>query len=85
MNISKREQRVLHVLAQGGMIRFKRADNGRVTTVDCFNREGFRLADCTLETFNRLKRRRLIRSHSGNPYRITRNGLEAVRAQLDNR
>ncbi len=85
MNISKREQRVLHVLAQGGMIRFERADNGRVTVVDCFNRDGFRLADCTLETFRRLRRRRLIRSQSGKPYQITRRGLEAVRAQLDNR
>ncbi|MEP3050596.1 MAG: YjhX family toxin [Erythrobacter sp.] len=85
MNISKREQRVLHALAQGGLIRFTRAENGHVTIVDCFNREGFRLADCTLETFNRLKRRRMIRSQSGSPYRITRRGLEAVRSQLDNR
>jgi len=85
VNISKHEQRVLHVLAQGGMIRYRRNDGGRVVEVDCFNRDGFRLADCTLPVFTRLRRRRLIRSQGGQPYRITRSGLLAVRAQLDNR
>jgi len=85
VNISKHEQRVLHVLAQGGMIRYRRNDGGRVVEVDCFNRDGFRLADCSLAVFTRLKRRRLIRSQSSKPYRITRAGLEAVRGQLDNR
>lgn len=85
MNISKYEQRVLHALAQGGRIEFVRDERGKVEIVDCFNRDGFRLADCTLPVFARLKRRRLIRSRSGRAYRITREGLEAVRAQLDNR
>ena len=85
MNISKHEQRVLHVLAQGGLIRFQRNEGGKVFDVDCFNREGFRLADCSLAVFDRLRKRRLIRSRGGNPYRITREGLLAVRAQLDNR
>ncbi|QYJ07627.1 YjhX family toxin [Qipengyuania flava] len=85
MNISKYEQRVLHALAQGGRIEFLRNQNGRVEVVDCFNREGFRLADCTLPVFDRLRKRRLIRSRGGRPYRITREGLAAVRAQLDNR
>ena len=85
MNISKHEQRVLHVLAQGGLIKYDRDPGGKVTQVDCFNREGFRLTDCSLSVFEKLRKRRLIRSQGGKPYRITREGLKAVRSQLDNR
>lgn len=85
MNVSKYEQRVLHVLAQGGRIEYERDDHGRIILVDCFNRDGFRLADCTLSVFAKLRKRRLIRSRGGAAYRITREGLAAVRAQLDNR
>ena len=84
MNISKLEQRVLHVLAQGGLIKHVR-ENNRVVAVDCFSRDGYRLADCTLDLFRRLKRRGLIESRDGYPYRISRLGLACVRAQLDNR
>ncbi|MES2989572.1 MAG: YjhX family toxin [Pseudomonadota bacterium] len=86
MNISKTEQRVLHALAQGGAIRHRRQTrSGPIVEALCFTREGFVLTDCTLGTFRRLKRRGLIASQSGQPYRITREGLAAVRAQLDNR
>ena len=85
MNISKREQRVLHALAQGGHIRHIRDHNGDIIDVDCMSRDGYRLVGGTLELFRRLKRRRLIASAGGAPYRITRLGLDAVRAQLDNR
>ena len=85
MNISKREQRVLHALAQGGVIRHVKNEAGHVVAADCLNREGWRLDDCTLELFGRLRRRRLVASSEGGPYRITRLGLEVVRAQLDNR
>lgn len=84
MNISKLEQRVLHVLAQGGFIRHLRED-GRIVEVDCFSRDGYRLTDCTLDLFRKLKQRGLIVSHNGMPYRISRLGLACVRAQLDNR
>jgi uncharacterized protein YjhX (UPF0386 family) len=52
---------------------------------DCITRDGYRLADCTLDLFARLKRRGFIASRGGGPYHITREGLRAVRAQLDNR
>ena len=85
MNVSKYEQRVLHALAQGGVVRLLRDEDGRIVAADCFTRDGFRLADCTPGLFRKLKRRRLIASMAGKPYRITRLGLAAVRAQLDNR
>lgn len=85
MNISKREQRVLHVLAQGGAIHFERLQNGKVRTVRCFTREGSVLSDCTLATFERLRKRRFIQSQGGKPYRVTKLGITSVRAQLDQR
>ncbi len=85
MNISKAEQRVLHVLAQGGMIRHRRDDSGHIVEALCFTRDGFVLADCHLSLFRRLRRRGFIGSLNGAPYRISQTGLRAVRAQLDNR
>jgi uncharacterized protein len=85
MNISKAEQRVLHALAQGGEIRHRRDEGGHIIEARCFTREGYILTDGTLGVFQRLRRRGLIASQGGRPYRITRTGLSAVRAQLDNR
>lgn len=85
MNISKYEQRTLHALAQGGRIEFRKNDKGDIVEIDCFNRDGWRLDDCSLDVFRKLRRRRFIRSQDSGPYRITREGLEAVRPQLDNR
>ena len=85
MNISKAQQRVLHVLAQGGKIQHHRDRHGRVVHVDCLTREGYRLTTCDLGLFAKLKARRLIASRGGGPYRISREGLLTVRAQADNR
>ena len=86
LNISRYEQRVLHALALGGRIAHRRDSNtGRITEIDCFTLDGFVLTDCTEAIFRRLKRRGLIASQGGQPYRITRLGLAAVRPQPDQR
>ena len=84
MNISKPEQRVLHVLAQGGAIDHVRGPNGKVKSVTCYTRDGHVLTDCTLAVFTRLKIRRMSRSTDGKPYRISVLGRRSVWAQMDN-
>jgi len=85
MNISKHEQRVLHALAQGGSIFHRVDERGRIVEIDCMNREEWRLDDYTMTVFQKLRRKRMIGSVGGSPYRITREGLRAVRSQLHNR
>lgn len=85
MNISKPQQRTLHALAQGGNIVLERDERGHIISADCLTRDAWRLADCDLAVFKSLKKKGLIASRSGGPYRITRDGLVSLRAQLDNR
>ncbi len=85
MDISREEQRVLHVLAQGGVIEPFKNDRGRIEKVTCVNRDGFILPDIGMMLFKKLKRRHTIASQGGGPYRITRRGLDLVRSQVDNR
>jgi len=84
MNISKNEQRALHVLALGGRILHERDNGPKVTAVTCVTREGMILSDFDLTVFGKLRRKRLIESHAGSPYRISKRGRLSVRAQLDN-
>lgn len=84
MNISRREQRALHVLALGGRILHEREEAPRILAVTCVTREGMILADFDLTTFQRLRRKRLIESRSGSPYRLSKRGRICVRAQPDN-
>ncbi len=85
MDISKSEQRILHILAQGGHIRAQKNERGKIVGVQCYNREGWLLAGCPLWLFQKLRRRKAIRSQASRPYQITRRGLELVRAETDNR
>ena len=85
MDISRDEQRVLHALAQGGAIQAIKAPNGKVIAVECLNREGWLMQQCTLSLFRKLKNKGAIASGNGQPYRITRRGLELVRSEVDNR
>ncbi|MCB8819600.1 YjhX family toxin [Microvirga rosea] len=85
MNVSRNGQRVLHALAQGGVIRLYKDENGRFSEVECLTREGWLLSLCTMDLFKMLRRKGLVASSNGGPYRITRLGLSAVRSRPDNR
>ncbi|WP_224702449.1 YjhX family toxin [Devosia aquimaris] len=85
MDISRDEQRVLHALAQGGCIALIRNDDGKVTGLEFFNRDGWLSSGCSLLLFRKLKAKKAIKSSGGKPYRITRRGLELVRSEYDNR
>jgi uncharacterized protein YjhX (UPF0386 family) len=85
MNISRAEQRALHALAQGGAILVDKDEQGRITAVRCFTRDGYVLSSVTLALFRKLRSKRAIVSAEGRPYRISRHGLDLVRAQADNR
>ena len=85
MDISRAEQRILHLLAQGGWIEHSRAENAKIRIVKCFSRDGWHYPGMDLELFRKLKRLKAISSSEGRPYRITGRGLELVRSQLDNR
>ncbi len=83
MDISRSEQRVLHLLAQGGRIEIEK-EGKHIAEVVCLTRDGWRYPGVDLTLFRKLKRKGAVASSGGGPYRITRRGLVLVRAQLDN-
>ncbi|WP_337267455.1 YjhX family toxin [Oryzifoliimicrobium ureilyticus] len=85
MDISRTEQRILHLLAQGGRIELTRNDARKIEALKLFTREGWVFGGLDLITFRKLKQKRAIRSAAGQPYRITERGLELVRAEQNNR
>jgi uncharacterized protein YjhX (UPF0386 family) len=85
MDISRTEQRILHLLAQGGRIEIEKNDHRKIAAVICLTRDGWHYPGVDLELFRKLKRKRAVASSRGGPYRITRRGLELVRSELDNR
>ncbi|WP_281977498.1 YjhX family toxin [Pseudorhizobium flavum] len=85
MDISRAEQRILHLLAQGGRIELVRNDNRKVEKLQLFTREGWMFSGLDIVTFRKLKQKKAIRSTGGMPYRITERGLVLVRAEQNNR
>ncbi|MBN9346321.1 MAG: hypothetical protein J0I48_08980 [Devosia sp.] len=85
MDISRQEQRVLHMLAQGGVIVPLKDSKGRIEALELYNRDGWRIPMVEMLLFKKLKRKKAIASQGGAPYRITRRGLELVRSEFDNR
>ena len=85
MDISRAEQRILHLLAQGGRIELTRDDNHKIQKLQLFTREGWVFSGLDMVTFRKLKQKKEIRSTGGRPYRITERGLVLVRADPNNR
>jgi uncharacterized protein YjhX (UPF0386 family) len=85
MDISRNEQRILHLLAQGGRIEIEKSDRKHIEQIHCLTRDGWTYPDFDLGLFHKLKRKKAIASSNGGPYRITRQGLKLVRPELDNR
>ncbi|EKF17292.1 YjhX family toxin [Nitratireductor pacificus] len=85
MDISRAEQRILHILAQGGRIDVEKDDRGHIEDLSCVTRDGWHYPGLDIGLFRKLKRKQAIQSRGGGPYRITRRGLGLVRSQLDNR
>ena len=71
MDISRTEQRVLHLLAQGGRIEIEKNEKKRIASVKCLTREGWHYPGVDLDLFRKLKRKKAVSSSGGGPYRIT--------------
>ncbi len=66
MDISRAEQRILHLLAQGGRIE-KATNQNDELIYECFTRDGWRYPHLDTFLFRKLKRKRAIASRNGRP------------------
>ena len=62
MDITRSEQRILHLLAQGGWIEHSRNHKAKIAAVKCFSRDGWLYSGLDLDVFRRLKRLKAISS-----------------------
>lgn len=65
MDISRAEQRILHLLAQSGRIDFIRDDRRKASEAQCITRDGQRYGRLDLALLRKLKRRGAIASTGG--------------------
>ena len=56
MDISRTEQRILHLMAQGGRIEITRDNSKKIETASCFTRDGWVYPGFGLELFRKLNR-----------------------------
>ena len=68
MNISRTEQRVLHLLAQGGRIVIEKDDDNRIAEIVCLTRDGWQYPGVDRELLRKLKRKKAVASFDGGPY-----------------
>ncbi len=78
MNISRFERRILDMLAKGGRIEPEKDDKGKIIDVDFISREGWFLDGTDLQTFKRLRAKKLIASFNGSAYRISKQGIASL-------
>jgi uncharacterized protein YjhX (UPF0386 family) len=78
MNISRFERRILDMLAKGGRIEPEKDEKGKIIDVDFISREGWFLDGTDLQTFKRLRAKKLIASFNGSAYRISKQGIASL-------
>lgn len=66
------------MLSMGGRILVEKNASRKTVSADFVNRDGWFLDGYGVKEFEELRRKRLIVSNSGAPYRIARAGVEAL-------
>ena len=77
MDISKPEQRVLHLLAQGGRIDFEKDERGRIIDITTVTRDGWAWNGCSLALFAKIGD-----AHAACTHDLPQVGLKPGRLQL---